>query len=116
MAKGDNLIPHRWEPGTSPYAEYLAKLTPEEKALHLRQRAERKAIKQAMKTVVSEYQERWVSNLHNAAWQQLMKARDSGDTQAFIAVWDRIIGKPETEISVDDNRVLPWTDQDNATE
>ena len=109
-------LPQIWKPGASPYADFLAKLTPEEKAAHLRKRAERKAIKQAMKTVINEFQDRWIADLHNAAWRQLVKARDTGDTQAFIAVWDRIVGKPDQEISVDDNRVLPWTDQDDAAE
>ena len=85
--------------------------TPEEKAAHLRERKERKAMKTAMKEVVEEYQTRWIAELHNAAWRQLVKARDSGDTQAFVAVWDRIVGRPQEQDMTDANqRPLPWTD------
>jgi hypothetical protein len=49
--------------------------------------------------------------MHNAAWAQLVKARDSGDTQAFVAVWDRIVGRPQEQDMADQNqRALPWTD------
>ena len=102
-----------WEPGKAPYAEFLKRLTPEEKAAHLRERKERKAMKMAMKDVVEEYQTRWIAELHNAAWAQLVKARESGDTQAFVAVWDRIVGKPqESDLDANSMRPLPWTDQD----
>lgn len=102
-----------WEPGQAPYAEFLKKLTPEQKAAHLKERKERKAMKTAMKEVVEEYQTKWIAELHNAAWAQLVKARESGDTQAFVAVWDRIVGKPqEADFDANSMRPLPWTDQD----
>ena len=100
-----------WEPGKAPYAEFLKRLTPEEKAAHLQARKEKKAMKQAMKEVVSEYQTQWISELHNAAWAQLVKARESGDTAAFVAVWDRIVGRPqEQDHSEANQRPLPWDD------
>lgn len=103
----------KWEPGTAPYADFLKSLTPEQKAAHLKERKERKAMKVAMKEVVEEYQTRWIAELHNAAWAQLVKARESGDTQAFVAVWDRIVGKPqESDMDASSQRPLPWTDSD----
>jgi cell division inhibitor SulA len=109
--KPENL--KQWVPGQAPYADYLKSLTPEQKALHLKQRKERKAMKVAMKEVVEEYQHKWIAELHNAAWAQLVKARESGDTQAFVAVWDRIVGKPqESDFDANSMRPLPWTDKD----
>ena len=102
-----------WEPGQAPYADFLKKLTPEEKAAHLKQRRERKAMKKAIGQVVEEYQHKWIAELHNAAWRQLIKARDSGDTQAFVAVWDRIIGRPQEQDHTDQaSSPLPWSDRD----
>lgn len=111
MAKGDNLIKHQWNPGHAPYAEWLKKLTPEQRAAHLQKRREKKAMKQAMKEVVEEYQHRWVAEMNMAAWKVLQRARETGDPQAFIAVYDRIIGRPQ-EAQQDDNRPLPWSDAD----
>jgi hypothetical protein len=100
-----------WEPGKAVYSEWLKTLTADQRAQHLRERAERKAIKQAMTRVVEEYQSRWTAELHNAAWAQLVKARDSGDTAAFVAVWDRIVGRPqETDRADSSQKPLPWTD------
>ena len=101
-----------WEPGKAVYSEWLKELTPEQKAEHLRKRAEKKAIKIAMQAVVQEYQSRWTAELHNAAWAQLVKARDSGDTAAFVAVWDRIVGRPQDTDRTDiTDRPLPWRDE-----
>jgi hypothetical protein len=41
-----------------------------------------------------------------------VRARDSGDAQSFVAVWDRIIGRPEEQHTVDLPRALPWSDKD----
>ena len=107
----ENLRP--WKPGQAPYAEWLKTLTPEQKEAHLRQRRERKAMRQAMAEVVTEYQNRWIAEMHNAAWAQLVKARDSGDTAAFVAVWDRIIGRPQdADRAAADGQALPWSDRD----
>jgi hypothetical protein len=100
-----------WKPGQAPYADYLKKLTPEQREAHLKKRRERKAMRQVMKEVVEEYQTQWASELHNAAWAVLMKARREGDAQAFAAVFDRIVGRPQ-EVRADEGRALPWSDQD----
>lgn len=100
-----------WEPGKAVYSEWLKTLTPEQKALHLQERKQRKSMKTAMKQVVEQYQSQWIAEMHNAAWVQLVKARDSGDTQAFVAVWDRIVGRPqEQDMGDQTQRALPWTD------
>ena len=101
----------QWEPGKAVYSEWLKTLTAEQRALHLQERKQRKSMKTAMKEVVEQYQSQWIAEMHNAAWRQLVKARDSGDTAAFIAVWDRIVGRPQEQDMSDQNqRALPWTD------
>jgi len=100
-----------WKPGTAPYADWLKKLTPEEREAHLKKRRERKAMRQVMKEVVEEYQTQWAAEMHNAAWAVLMKARNEGDAQAFATVFDRIVGRP-VDNKPDDGRALPWSDQD----
>jgi len=101
-----------WDPGATPYADYLKKLTPEEKLAHLERRRNKKNMKKAMAAVTEQYQAKWIAELHNAAWAQLMRARDSGDTAAFVAVWDRIIGRPQDSQGQDNERPLPWSDAD----
>lgn len=108
-----NPIPNSrpWKPGYAPYSEWLKTLTPAEKEAHLKKRRDRKAMRQVMKEVVEEYHTQWAAEMHNAAWAVLMKARDQGDAQAFAAVFDRIIGRPQ-EARPDDQRALPWRDED----
>ena len=106
-----NPIPNSrpWQPGTAPYADYLKTLTPAEKEAHLKKRREKKAMREVMRQTVLEYQAQWASELHNAAWSVLMKARREGDAQAFASVFDRIVGRPQ-DARPDDGRALPWTD------
>jgi cell division inhibitor SulA len=102
-----------WVPGKAVYSEWLKTLTADERTLHLQQRAQKKAMKTAMREVVEQYQHQWIAELHNAAWRQLVKARESGDTQAFVAVWDRIVGRPqEQDLDTAAQRPLPWSDSD----
>lgn len=114
-----NLNPKRhkdcWKPGEhGGYREFLAKLSPEERDEHLKARASRKAMRQAMKQVTEEYQAIWTAELHNAAYKLLQKAQDKGDPIAFAAVWDRIIGKPRVDHTelIDQDRPLPFKDED----
>jgi len=102
----------RWDPGATPYPDYLRSLSPAQRSEHLRVRREKKSMKAAMAAVTAEYQARWISELHNAAWKQLIRARDTGDTAAFVAVWDRIVGRPQDLSSVESARPLPWSDAD----
>jgi len=108
-----NPIPNArpWKPGSTPYADYLNSLTVEERAAHLKKRRDKKAMRQVMKEVVEEYQTQWAAEMHNAAWAVLMRARNTGDAQAFATVFDRIVGRPH-EARPDDGRALPWSDQD----
>lgn len=101
-----------WQPGVTPYADYLKSLSPEEKAEHLERRRRKKNMKRAMAAVTEQYQAQWISELHNAAWAQLIKARETGDTAAFVAVWDRIVGRPQDTAQTETERPLPWSDQD----
>jgi len=101
---------NQWKPGATPYADYLAKLTPEQKQAHLQERAKKKAMKKAMDDVIKEQQEMWIAQLNNSAAKLLENAEKKGDVQAFIAVWDRIIGKPKEDIHLDTNKPLPFTD------
>jgi len=109
--KGRNP-PKPWKPGEAPYRDYLNKLTPEEYQAHLAQRRRRKEMRTTMKKVTQEFQSIWVSELHNAAWRLLEKAKD-GDPVAFAAVWDRIVGKTQTiEIDNISDKPLPFKDDD----
>jgi len=107
------LPPNMWKPGKSPYAEWLKTLTPEQREAHLKERRERKSMRAAMKKVQEEFQHIWLSELHNAAFDLLKKARATKDPAAFCAVWDRVIGKPkEIELEVSSDKPLPFTDED----
>lgn len=101
----------RWKPGSAPYADFLKSLTPEQKEIHLRKRREKKAMREVFKQVVDEFQNQWAAEMHNAAWAVLIKARNTGDPQAFAAVFDRIIGRP-VDTNSDEGRILPWNDKD----
>ena len=103
-----------WRPGATPYKDFLDGLTPEQRAEHLKQRAQRKAMKKVMKQVTEEFTNEWTAELHNAAWNVLMKARDKSDPIAFAAVWDRVVGKPKVDDDsfVDPERPLPFKDED----
>jgi len=107
----------RWVKGQTPYADFLKRLTPEEKAAHLQERANRKTMRKAMELIIEEQQSQWLSGLNNAAAVMLAKALDTGDHQAFIAVWDRIVGKPKDEVTIEDNnKPLPWNDDFDTPE
>ena len=101
----------RWKPGQAPYADFLKSLTPEQKEIHLRKRRERKAMREVFSQVVDEFQSQWAAEMHNAAWAVLIKARTTGDPQAFAAVFDRIVGRP-VDTNTDQGRILPWSDKD----
>lgn len=103
---------HRFQPGRNAYREFLDGLTPEEYQAHLEDRRKRKSMRAAMERVQNEYQDIWVSQLHNAAYKCLEKAMIHGDPVAFATVWDRIVGRShqKIEVSNDDNKPLPFSD------
>tara|TARA_R110000772_G_scaffold29399_1_gene73458 strand:+ start:1317 stop:1670 length:354 start_codon:yes stop_codon:yes gene_type:complete len=114
--KKNRIPPKQWKPGEAPYRDFLNKLTPEEYTAHLEARRRRKEMRTVMKKVTEEFQSIWVSELHNAAWKLLERARNTGDAVAFAAVWDRIIGKESSNIdlTIDQNKPLPFKDDDLA--
>lgn len=101
----------RWQPGRAPYAEWLKTLTPEQREAHLLDRRKRKAMREVMRQTVAEYQAQWAAGIHNAAWRVLERARTTGDATAFMAVWDRIVGR-SADMPTTDGQPLPWSDQD----
>lgn len=107
---------NQWKPGQSGgYADFLRKLKAEDAKDggtryedYLRKNRQKKAMRKAMETVVLEQQNKWLSQLNNAAAMLLQKAIEEQDHNAFIAVWDRIIGKPRDEIDVSGDLPLPF--------
>lgn len=91
---------YRWQKGQAPYAEWLKTLTPEEYKAHIVQRKVNKSIKAATAAVNNQYKAEWTTALINAAIAVLSKAQTTGDPAAFVAVWDRINGKPESSVDV----------------
>ena len=92
-----------WEPGKAVYAEWLKTLTPEEKEQHLAERKIKKSMKQAMKETIEAQQEEWISRINNALVSVINKAEADGDASALIAVYDRLIGKPDSSVDVTSN-------------
>lgn len=89
-----------WKPGDAPYALWLKNLTPEEYKKHLEDRKLRKSMRKAMNEVVLAQQEQWMSLFHQGALKLMEKAIAEGDTQAYVAIYDRFIGKPESNVDV----------------
>ncbi len=99
-----------WKPGISPYKVFLDKLTPDERAAHLEKRKQKRDMKAAMKAIIMHNQIEWLTNLNTAASVLTAKAISEGDVQAFTAVWDRVIGKPDEDIKVSKQMPLPFDD------
>lgn len=96
--------------GDTLYADFIKTLTPEEHEAHLAQRAlnrEKKkmqlSMKEAMKAVIDSNRDQWLATFNNAAVVLMQKALDSGDVQAFTAVYDRFVGKPDSLVDVTSN-------------
>jgi hypothetical protein len=82
------------------YGNWVKTLTPEQRQQHLLE-AERKAtIKQAMKAEIERLQKEWIDKLQMAAGAVLHRATVEGDPAAFTAIWDRVIGRPETIMDI----------------
>lgn len=89
-----------WNPGDAPYATWLKTRTPEEKQAHLMKRKIKKAMRKAMQDVVEINQAAWITLFNNGAVVLMNKAIEEGDVQAFCAVYDRFIGKPESAVDI----------------
>ena len=99
-----------FKPGDTPYVDYLNRLTPAEREAHLEQRRLNKekkklqmTMKEAMKAVIDSNRDQWLATFNNAAVVLMQKALDSGDVQAFTAVYDRFVGKPDSLVDVTSN-------------
>ena len=92
-----------WEPGKAVYAEWLKTLTPEEYKLHLEDRKIKKSMRQSMKETVEAQREEWIARINNAMVSVINKAEAEGDASSLIAVYDRVIGKPDSSVDVTSN-------------
>lgn len=90
-------------PPSALFIRNLKENDPEGYKAYLAERKQRKSMRQAMKATVEEQQEKWVAMFNNAAAKLMQQSIDHGDTQAFIAVYDRFVGKPDTSIDVTSN-------------
>ena len=82
------------------YPNWLKSLTPQQKEEHVLELKRKKTIKQAMKADIERLQTEWIGQLQLAAGAVLNRATEQGDPAAFTAIWDRVIGKPETIMDI----------------
>jgi len=95
--------------GNKQFQDFWKEMTPEEKEEHLLQRAIKKERKKLAKTLAEGYREVaqskkevMIAGIWNATLKQIEKAQD-GDTQAYVAVFDRHIEKPTANLDVTSN-------------
>jgi hypothetical protein len=89
-----------WKPGQTPYPEFLKSLTPAEREAHLQQRKLKKSMKNAFEKIIQAQQEEWLAKLNSAFIAVLDRAVQTGDPAALAAVFDRMVGKPETAVDI----------------
>lgn len=90
LSKEDPRLYHNW----------LKALSPEEREQHLIERKNKVTMKQAMKEQLQSQQDMWLNALVAAGKSVLERAQTQGDPQAFSAIWDRVVGKPETTMDI----------------
>jgi hypothetical protein len=94
-------IQNQWKPGDpSPYSKFIQSLTPEEHEAHLQEKRMRKTLRQLMTGNIDDSREFWASAMTLAMGVQLQKAVVTGDTSAFVQLWDRTIGKPTDTVNM----------------
>ena len=59
-----------------------------------------KQIRKASEELINDNKEQWLRDLHHAAKVILDKAIEERDPQAMMAVWDRVVGKPTTQVDM----------------
>ena len=59
-----------------------------------------KQIRKASEELINDNKEMWLRDLHLAAKVILDKAIEERDPQAMMAVWDRVVGKPTTQVDM----------------
>lgn len=89
-----------WEPGKSPYSEWLKTLTPEEKEQHLIERKQKKSMRKAFEEVIESQKEAWLAKINNGFEAALNKAIENGDAQSIAIIHDRLIGKPKDNVDI----------------
>jgi len=92
-----------WKPGISPYALWLNDLRenhPEKYQEHMEKRRVKKSMKAMMNEVVMAQKESWLTLFNNGALKLMEQAINNGDTQAFCAVYDRFVGKPDSNVDI----------------
>jgi hypothetical protein len=82
----------KWDPSNQPTTEEIAgRMMKQELHRHIRRASEE---------LINEHREQWLSELHLAARVILEKAIEDRDQNAMMAVWDRIVGKPTTQVDM----------------
>ena len=91
-----------WKPGEAPYALWINNLRendPVAYQAHLEERRQRKAIKKKFADVVNSQDVALIAVMYNKAMQLL----ETGGVQEFSAVFDRLIGKPDSAVDITSN-------------
>lgn len=95
--------------GGMQHQDWLKTLTPEQYDAYLLKRKNKRNIKKSMDAVLEKFSDELTAKVFNSLLAQLDKAQD-GDTQAFIAAWDRTVGKPKDDITINTDKPLEWND------
>lgn len=102
----------QWKPGDAPYRDYLQSLSKEEYEAHLQDRRDRKELRklrEEMDALVRYNKNIWLSKINNALAKALVQSEITGDIDAVIKIYDRLIDN-KTHISIDTDQPLPWND------
>jgi len=81
------------------YADWIKKLTPEERDAHLIKRRKKATRKADLAAIIDENRAEWLADIHNAMRIQIEKAK-LGDTKALDSIYDKIIGKDKESLDV----------------
>jgi hypothetical protein len=72
----------------------------EEIAGKMMHRALSQQIRKASEELINQNKDEWLRELHLAAQVILQKAIEERDQNALMAVWDRVVGKPTTQVDM----------------
>lgn len=100
----------KWDKGNAAYKDFLDNLTEEQRAAHFAAKKLRSSLKKAHDAMLAYQMARWLSEYNTALVVQKDKAIHDADTHAFVAFRDSLGLKPESQITVDMESPLPWTD------
>jgi hypothetical protein len=88
------------ETGRNPKWEYMKQVPTEEIAGKMMHRALSQQIRKASEELINQNKDEWLRELHLAAQVILQKAIEERDQNALMAVWDRVVGKPTTQVDM----------------